>query len=536
MMKAPPKFETCLFGPSGKPIPIKAYYDDSSEEEMETTEVVNIVSDPKEGNVVVIGSDGGGPRGQYSNGGADDLNDKDHDVRGGPHQKEDEDSTLKNDCDDANPKSPEQSDKDDRTSILPLTPTKSISPQSKQPPARPAKVIARTQSESSTTYKSNKATPTNQQPKQKATPIMPSTKTTYKKSQQNSNNHHHTINLQELRRLSSQGVPDECTYRPLAWRILLGYLPLDTTKWQAVLDKDRLLYRTLIKELFVYSKDHDYPFELEGRKLIGKGLNNDGRRMDGETSEKEKMKNWKNRYGERGDSASNNSSSIGRNESISDATAKENENGNQHITDANSSEVNMNDMNNESVEVNEEGTLSEKGENENRHQSLSSSFSQSSSITSEQPNTQTEEIPQAVKEQWRKSGRDPDALLAGMGKIVSGRFVNALLVTNNDTACTKSNDVVVVEPELYDHDDEQHRNLYISKSLEGDYDPKWRHFLENASLLDEIRKDVVRTHPDLRFFLEPKDNLGSRRYAAIERILFVWAKLNKGVRLRELCF
>ena len=60
-------------------------------------------------------------------------------------------------------------------------------------------------------------------------------------------------------------------------------------------------------------------------------------------------------------------------------------------------------------------------------------------------------------------------------------------------------------------------------------------FLEDAKLLEEIRKDVVRTHPDLRFFLEPTDNLGLRRYAAIERILFVWSKLNKGVRDGKLC-
>ena len=56
---------------------------------------------------------------------------------------------------------------------------------------------------------------------------------------------------------------------------------------------------------------------------------------------------------------------------------------------------------------------------------------------------------------------------------------------------------------------------------------------ENTLLLDEIRKDVVRTHPDLRFFLEPEEGLGQKRYAALERILFVWAKLNKGVREME---
>jgi hypothetical protein len=60
---------------------------------------------------------------------------------------------------------------------------------------------------------------------------------------------------------------------------------------------------------------------------------------------------------------------------------------------------------------------------------------------------------------------------------------------------------------------------------------EWNNFLENATLLDEIRKDVNRTHPHLYFYLEPQDRLGARRYAALERILFVWAKLNKGVSL-----
>ena len=59
---------------------------------------------------------------------------------------------------------------------------------------------------------------------------------------------------------------------------------------------------------------------------------------------------------------------------------------------------------------------------------------------------------------------------------------------------------------------------------------EWNNFLENATLLDEIRKDVNRTHPHLYFYLEPQQQLGARRYGALERILFVWAKLNKGVR------
>eukprot|EP00934_Nitzschia_sp_Nitz4_P008806 Nitzschia sp. Nitz4//scaffold37_size175936//23829//26241//NITZ4_002027-RA/size175936-augustus-gene-0.4-mRNA-1//1//CDS//3329549731//8796//frame0 len=53
-------------------------------------------------------------------------------------------------------------------------------------------------------------------------------------------------------------------------------------------------------------------------------------------------------------------------------------------------------------------------------------------------------------------------------------------------------------------------------------------FLEDARLLETIRKDASRTHPHLFFYLETEHNLGKRRYAALERILFIWAKLNGG--------
>jgi hypothetical protein len=60
-----------------------------------------------------------------------------------------------------------------------------------------------------------------------------------------------------------------------------------------------------------------------------------------------------------------------------------------------------------------------------------------------------------------------------------------------------------------------------------------RDFYENVSLLDEIHKDVVRTHPHLSFFLEPGSHLGRRQYTAIECILFVWSKYNKGVQYAQ---
>lgn len=55
---------------------------------------------------------------------------------------------------------------------------------------------------------------------------------------------------------------------------------------------------------------------------------------------------------------------------------------------------------------------------------------------------------------------------------------------------------------------------------------KWKEHQSDRDLRREIHKDVVRTRPDLQFFL---DGNGSRR-DAMKRILFVYAKLNPGVR------
>jgi len=270
----------------------------------------------------------------------------------------------------------------------------------------------------------------------------------------------HTINMQELRRLASQGVPDDCTLRPIAWRVLLGYLPLDTSKWKSVLDRDRALYRNLVNELFVPSEDH--PFEEEGLKLRGMGLKREGVSAR-KSPHSSPMKDGPTRVDEAVVAMSN---------------------------------TNLLDM----AEQEEE-------EQSKREESL--------------------EIPENVREQWKKSGRDPESLTAGMGgkrskSSLLSRHFNALLVTNNDTASTRTND-----EKLAAKADEV---LSMGGELDSDFDPLWKNFLENATLLDEIRKDVVRTHPDLLFYLDTRDHLGLRRYAAIERVLFVWAKLNKGVR------
>ena len=54
----------------------------------------------------------------------------------------------------------------------------------------------------------------------------------------------------------------------------------------------------------------------------------------------------------------------------------------------------------------------------------------------------------------------------------------------------------------------------------------WRQYQSDTDLQREIHKDVMRTRPELQFFV---DGDGSRRNA-MKRILFIYAKLNPGVR------
>ncbi|XP_043722241.1 TBC1 domain family member 13-like [Telopea speciosissima] len=63
------------------------------------------------------------------------------------------------------------------------------------------------------------------------------------------------INLRELRRLSSQGIPDGAGIRPTVWKILLGYLPCDRSLWATELSKKRSQYKHFKEELLVNPSD-----------------------------------------------------------------------------------------------------------------------------------------------------------------------------------------------------------------------------------------------------------------------------------------
>lgn len=59
------------------------------------------------------------------------------------------------------------------------------------------------------------------------------------------------INRTEFNKLCFQGIPDGCGIRSVSWKILLNYLPYDTTCWDEVLEKQRTAYQTFIKTMIV---------------------------------------------------------------------------------------------------------------------------------------------------------------------------------------------------------------------------------------------------------------------------------------------
>jgi len=101
----------------------------------------------------------------------------------------------------------------------------------------------------------------------------------------------HIVNLHELRQLASQGISNQGSDRAVAWRVLLGYLPPETSKWEEVLHRDQMLYRTLISELFVQPshKENAYESTTEGKQLRGKGIENDGKSVLDLKSNKKKQ-------------------------------------------------------------------------------------------------------------------------------------------------------------------------------------------------------------------------------------------------------
>lgn len=60
------------------------------------------------------------------------------------------------------------------------------------------------------------------------------------------------INMLMLRSLSFRGIPNDVpSLRPIVWRVLLGYLPRETAKWDQTLRHQRQSYEEWKKDLIV---------------------------------------------------------------------------------------------------------------------------------------------------------------------------------------------------------------------------------------------------------------------------------------------
>ncbi|KAI8057878.1 rab-GTPase-TBC domain-containing protein [Syncephalis plumigaleata] len=59
------------------------------------------------------------------------------------------------------------------------------------------------------------------------------------------------IDMEELRRLCFQGVPDVPGMRALCWKLLLNYLPPDKSQWDRTLKERRETYYAFVRDLIV---------------------------------------------------------------------------------------------------------------------------------------------------------------------------------------------------------------------------------------------------------------------------------------------
>jgi len=78
------------------------------------------------------------------------------------------------------------------------------------------------------------------------------------------------------------------SYRPLVWRVLLGYLPPQTSLWNESLSRDRKLYDTLVNELFSSTcpKPHDVYSQEELDEMQKKSNERQQRQMENEVYNK----------------------------------------------------------------------------------------------------------------------------------------------------------------------------------------------------------------------------------------------------------
>lgn len=378
----------------------------------------------------------------------------------------------------------------------------------------------------------------------------------------------HVIDLLELRRLSSRGIPDEPpehqrnrvrsssapvnntttasntnnahnnelstsssagniqssagnphrSYRPLVWRVLLGYLPPETSLWNEVLTRDRALYNNFVKEMFVTTCPAPHEVynasDLDKRRVEEEEHVKTQEYLRGQQVFREKEDDDNDDEipppppappDEEEEALSTPKLTQGL---LSARMQQEWVHGDDvyQTPDDRSSEDGGGNGNNSLSRISPLCAMNTPRTRSRKAMSVGSTISEEKSVAT----SEADEPSDRKKEEY----------------VVTDRMNNLLLPEDiKETDESRTHNKKVDSTQLFAQDNQDSKpSITLSPSQDIEEE-------ENILLLDEIRKDVIRTHPDLRFFLEPKEDLGQKRYAALERILFVWAKLNKGVSI-----
>jgi Rab-GTPase-TBC domain len=421
----------------------------------------------------------------------------------------------------------------------------------------------------------------------------------------------HDIDMKKLRKLCSQGGVDEAgSWRGVAWRVLLGYLPTrDIEKtWPNEIPSQRSFYMTLVNQ-YIHVKKSD----LNGRELRGHlskklrdrqlrrnynhvGNLNDschGRSEDHYHDDQQKNNENPAKLNNRVNAQenANENAEDGDDEDLIDACIRHgslqtfqsrvaptavagattsttvtttinrkdsnsehnNDSQNQEISDHSFSDRTFNDSDHALQDTNgldeEEDNLSQQtpeASNENSNinvigkktrRSLTNESSTKDQDTEDMFQAVADQLPSRFREEWIASGMNsldqrastPNASFS----VASLAAINRLVVPKPLVEAAQRELLESSEGRVGDEHDDDSSTAHSTTSSSPatlSLDEIFQIFLQDAQSLEQIRKDVVRTHQDLRFYLEPDQNLGVRRCAALERILYIWSKLNKGVR------
>ncbi|KAJ9067301.1 hypothetical protein DSO57_1000882 [Entomophthora muscae] len=75
------------------------------------------------------------------------------------------------------------------------------------------------------------------------------------------------VDLEQLHKLCSKGIPDQPGIRPTCWKLLLRYLPADKRQWLSQLEQQRNSYQDFVRDL-IESSGHRFPLDDETRSRL----------------------------------------------------------------------------------------------------------------------------------------------------------------------------------------------------------------------------------------------------------------------------